>query len=275
MPLKITTLIENSKPEGSALLSEHGLSFFIEKDGIRLVFDTGQTGSFLTNADRIGVDPGNPDFVVISHGHYDHAGGFSYLAGLGCDFELVTGRGFFRPKYSYAKRSYRYLGAAFDEARLAELGIRYREASGGMTAIADGLFILSDFPRVHPEEKVNPRFVFREADGNVPDAFDDEIMLAVDTPKGFVLVIGCCHPGLRNMLDAAKARLDGGIYAVLGGTHLVEASPSGIDLAVEYLKKSGIKLLGLSHCTGEDAVKRLSAEVPGYFHNMTGSVLNV
>ena len=75
MTLKITTLIENQPDEAGALAFEHGLSLYIEFAGKRLLFDTGQTGAFVDNARKLGVDLTTLDAVVLSHGHYDHSGG--------------------------------------------------------------------------------------------------------------------------------------------------------------------------------------------------------
>lgn len=275
MSLKITTLIENSADKDSDLQHEHGLSFFIEKDGTRMLFDTGQTARFLSNAEKLGADLSALDFIAISHGHYDHSGGFPFLLKKTGGFELVVGSGFFAEKYSQRKTGLTFAGNDFSEKDLAEKGIPCRTITEPVTEIAPGLFVLIGFPRLHPEELVNPRFFLKKDEDYVPDLFNDEIMLVLDTPKGLVVVIGCSHPGIRNMLDAVKSRFDKPVYAVLGGTHLIESSDENLDLCVKYFKDEKIKHLGVSHCTGDKAMKRLAVEVPGYFHNMTGSVLIV
>ena len=88
--LRITTLIENSAGEHLALHHEHGLSFFVEKDGRGIVFDTGQSGAFIGNAARLKIDLSAPDYVVLSHGHYDHSGGLKSLAGVCGTFGLLV-----------------------------------------------------------------------------------------------------------------------------------------------------------------------------------------
>lgn len=275
MSLNITTLIENSAAENSEMLSEHGLSFYIEYNGTKIVFDTGSSGNFLVNAGKLGIDLSLIDYVVLSHGHYDHTGGFLKLTECVSDFELITGTGFFREKYSYRKRSYRFLGNNFTEEDLRERGIKHRAVSDEITEIVPGLYVLTDFSRIHQEEKINPRFVFRESEGDQADLFRDEIVLAADTPEGLAVVIGCCHPGFRNIMDAVKERFERPVYAVFGGTHLVESSDENLDLTVEYLRFSGIRHLGLCHCTGDKAAGRLNENVPGYYKNCSGSKLSL
>src|SRR5690554_1649802 len=104
MQTKITTLIENSLGDNLALQNEHGLSFFIETWGdtsspSRILFDTGQSKNFIDNASLLNIDLTKTDKVVLSHGHYDHSGGFKdFVHAFGRSYQLFTGSGFFNPK---------------------------------------------------------------------------------------------------------------------------------------------------------------------------------
>lgn len=271
----ITTLIENSPGEHHGLLSEHGISFHIRKDGHSLLFDAGQSEAFIHNAAKLRVGLSATDFVVLSHGHYDHSGGFRRLCDYASDFELRIGNGFFVDKYAVRGGAYDFLGNDFDEDFLSDRGIRYSFAAEATEEIVPGVFILSNFPRRHDDEVVNPRFLLRRNNAFEPDRFDDEILLAVDTPRGLVVLLGCSHPGMKNMLDAVTARLRRPILAVLGGTHLVESKGEGLERSLAYLNDGNIKIVGVSHCTGKEAVERLRASNAGFFHNVTGSSLIV
>ena len=79
MGLKITTLIENMQDEKGQMTAEHGFSVFIETEKNKLLFDTGQSGAFIRNAEILGINPADADAVVLSHGHYDHTGGVPLL----------------------------------------------------------------------------------------------------------------------------------------------------------------------------------------------------
>ena len=275
MALKITTLIENSKGEHLALKSEHGISFFIEKDGHRLLFDTGQSGTFLENAEQLQVDLSDLEYVIISHGHYDHSGGLQALTGIAKKFELIVGDGFFNKKYGFKNNSYEFLGNNFDEVFLSEKEIPYRFVTDDITEILPGIYVITNFPRIHKDEVINTRFKLMENGDFVEDPFKDEILIAIDTPEGLVVLLGCSHPGIKNMLDSVRKLLSKQIYAVLGGTHLVEASDSSFDISMEYLKNSEMQVIGVSHCTGIKAIDNLSISNDRYIHNTTGSIFKL
>ena len=194
MAVKITTLIENSPGEHHGLKTEHGLSFCIEKDSRKILFDTGQSGAFIDNAAQLQIDLADVDYVVLSHGHYDHSGGVRALSELTTGFELIVGQGFFDEKYGFRNNAYEYLGNNFDEKFLKEKLITYRVVDQTLTEIVPGVYAVTDFPRIHADEVINPRFKVLRNDVLEPDPFTDEVLLAVDTPQGLVVVLGCSHP---------------------------------------------------------------------------------
>ena len=195
MSVQITTLIENTMGEHLALINEHGISFYIEKDGHKILFDTGQSGNFIRNAREMRIDLSDLEYVVLSHGHYDHSGGLKYLTELTTKFKLILGTGFFNEKYAYRNNSYEFLGNNFDEDFLKEKGISYRFVSESLNEILPGVYVVTNFPRVHKSEVINPRFKIRKEGHFEQDQFGDEVLVALDTPKGLVVILGCSHPG--------------------------------------------------------------------------------
>jgi len=273
MSLKITTLVEDNPGEHKALIHEHGLSFFIEKDDCRILFDTGQSGAFLSNAGQLNIDLGRLDYVVLSHGHYDHSGGFRVLTEKTTHFTLFTGQGFFDKKYGVSDTTCEFLGNNFDETFLSFKEIDHQFIHEPLKEISPGVYILSDFPRIHDDEVINPRFKILKNGTFHQDLFEDEIVIAVDTPRGLVVLLGCSHPGMKNMLDAAAGLLQKPVYAVLGGTHLVEAPKNSLDVSMDYLKNDTIQIIGVSHCTGQAATDRLEDGNSHYRRIRTGSSL--
>ncbi|MEW5774832.1 MAG: MBL fold metallo-hydrolase [Thermodesulfobacteriota bacterium] len=275
MSLTVTTLIENSPGEHKGLAAEHGLCLHVAAGGHSILFDTGQSGAFLGNAAKLNIDLSGLDHVVLSHGHYDHSGGLRRLADAASGFRLTVGRGFFAAKYGDRGAACEYLGNDFGEAFLEERGIPWSHLDEPVRRIAPGVHVVTGFPRRHPDELVNPRFKIL-ADGALrPDPFDDEVLLALESDRGLVVLLGCSHPGVKNMLDTVRERLGQPIHAVLGGTHLVEASRPGLDRTLDYFRESDIAVIGVSHCTGDTALGELKGFADRFYHNRTGSVLFV
>lgn len=271
--LEITTLVENFKGEHLSLKNEHGISFLIESDGKQILFDTGQSDLFLKNAKLLNKDISNLNHVVLSHGHYDHSGGFKNLLNVTKDFKLWVGNGFFNLKFGYQNGAYEYLGNNFDENFLNINKIDYSFVTQDITEIEENIFIVTNFIKSQKDEEINPRFVLKKNEKFVADEFLDEVLIAIKTKKGIIAILGCSHPGMRNMLETVKKRLDAPLYAVLGGTHLVEANPTCLNNSLNYLNSGNIELVGVSHCTGIDAMKKMEKSNSHYFHNRTGTSL--
>ena len=251
--LRITALMDDRGTEHLGLVAEHGLSFAVEYGERRLLFDCGASSRPLDNAHCLGIDLHGLDAVVLSHSHYDHAAGYRFLVekGLGSD-TLYTGPQFFEPKYARSGPKVTDLSAGFDAAFLAAHGIRH-QAVEGTKEIFPGVWVLSGFPRVHGFETIPARFVRRTEGGFVADDFGDEICLALRVEDGLVVLVGCSHPGILNMMDHVSRELKLPILAVYGGTHLMEADEKRVEETVQRLKEMGLKVLGLSHCSGEKA----------------------
>ena len=257
--VRITALMDDRGHGDGSLTPEHGLSLFVEYGGRRILFDCGATGSFLRNAEVLGADLRDLDAVVLSHSHYDHAGGFPALTGQGLGSRLLfTGPRFFEPKFSRDGDRFLDRSAGFGPELLEEKGICHREIAG-TAEVFPGVYLFSGFPRIHDLETVPRRFVRRTADGFVPDDFSDEICMALAVGEGLVVLVGCSHPGILNMITHISREMKAPIRGVFGGTHLVEADEGRIGDTVLGLRAMGLELLGLSHCSGdaaEEAIRR-------------------
>lgn len=257
--VRITALMDD-KPSGhKALIAEHGLSFYVEHGGRRILFDCGSGPHTQYNAYRLGLDLHELDAVVLSHSHYDHASGFRDLAdnGLGSQ-DVYTGAHFFEPKYARSGVRLTDLSAGFGPDFLTERGLRHHTVAD-LAEIFPGVWLISGFPRIHAFEQIPQRFVRRTADGLREDDFPDEICMALQISGGLAVLVGCSHPGILNMTAQVRKLLGQPIRAVYGGTHLVEADSARIDATIQTLRQMGLETLGLSHCSGDAAECALEA----------------
>ena len=278
MSLKITTLIENNSDENNILLSEHGLSLYIEIDEIKILFDTGQSGDFIKNAEKLKIDLSNLDYVILSHGHYDHSGGFTKLVeNTKNPFKLIVGNRFFNKKYKLLESNeYKFNGNSFDEKYIDVNNISTKYITQDLFNITEDVMLFSNFERNTDFEVLNKKFYIKQNDQYVIDDFSDEIVLAVKTEKGLVVIIGCSHVGVINILKTIIKRTGIGIYAVVGGSHLIEADELRLNNTIKYFKENNISILRLSHCTGESAIRKLQCEFGNKFvNNNTGNVIEI
>ena len=256
----ITTLMDNRPSEHKALCVQHGLSLWIETGSNAFLFDCGSGSGALQNAHRLGIDLTKASFTVLSHSHYDHAAGYRDLVEAGLNSPLLyTGPDFFSKKYARNGLKLTDLSAGFDASFLASHKITQRVCED-LLPLCPGCWLVGNFIRSHSFETIAQRFVTGSMENPVADMFRDEVCLALDTAEGIVVIVGCSHPGILNMVDTVRTRLDKPIHAVLGGTHLVEADESRIQTTVQALKKQGVRLLGLNHCSGEQAQQIVSQE---------------
>lgn len=274
---RITVLCENSVGALSGTLGEHGFSALIEpSEGEPLLFDTGQGLTLLHNARRMNKNLSQVGQVVISHGHYDHAGGLKPLLQEYGAKNVFGHPAMFSPRYRIKDTGECYpITMPAGREELETLGAVF-DLSREFRAIAPGIYLTGEVPRVTDFE-TGDQGLYCDCTGQELDTTPDDQSLLLETERGLVLVLGCCHAGLVNTLEHVAymtGRRD--IYAVIGGTHLGFCSQDQIGKTVAALKALGIQKLAASHCTGFAASARLSREMPKEFQvAMVGYTLEV
>ncbi len=272
---RITVLVENTAG-GRGLLAEHGLSFWIEWGGKRILFDTGQGKVLAANARRLGVRLASADAIVLSHGHYDHTGGLGKLLGRIKRPRIYAHPGALAEKYSRnASGGGRPAGV---EVTLAKKICRYAELVPVVDPIevVDGLWLTGPVPRQTEFENTGGRF-FTNAQCSQPDDLVDDQAAFFDTPAGVVVVLGCAHAGVINTLRYVASLTSGRpIHTVIGGMHLLTAGPERMDKTVVELRRLDVRRLMPCHCTGFAAMARLWHEFPDrYATCRVGSVVEL
>lgn len=274
--MKITTLIENKNTGHEELIAEFGLSLLIETHGKRILFDTGSTGAFLKNAAAMNISLSNLDAVIVSHAHFDHSGGVNALLQACPDVRrFVLAQDYFEHKYKLTPDGVQDIGTRFEREDIdrAKADILWVDAT---TALTQGVYLVKNFARETAYEHPNPDFVQKRQGAYKMDLFWDEIALAVQTKRGIVVVAGCSHCGVVNLVRTVVATLDKKIYAVVGGAHLTEASKDRVEQTAKELKEMGIKRCWLNHCTGQPAAEQLAWEFGCQYQPFhTGDVIEI
>ena len=236
-------------------MSEFGLSLFIEANGRIILFDTGAGEALIPNAARMGLDLDSATDIALSHGHYDHTGGFAKLDPPP-QAPVYVGRGIAEPCWSLHDDGTKHEIAMPIESQIALSMFEAREVSS-FTEIYPGMFLTGPIPRASGED-CGGHFFSDEA-CTTPNLIPEEQALLLSSG---VLITGCCHAGIINTIEVCrKTRPDIAIRTIVGGLHLRHASEERLERTASYLASLGLERLVLMHCTGENAVEYLSSRL--------------
>ncbi|KPK41780.1 MAG: hypothetical protein AMJ65_08775 [Phycisphaerae bacterium SG8_4] len=260
----VTTLVEDTE-SGTGLSGEHGLSFWIEYGDHRVLFDTGQTGLLIENAEILGVDIAKADAVVLSHGHYDHTGGLAAVLEIAPRVVVYTHPAAIRPKFGRKGSETRAIGMS-DSTRQV-IGAHAHGERVAWTEepveVMPGVFVTGEIPRITDFEDVGGAFYVDE-NCETADILPDDQALSFDTPRGLVVLLGCSHAGVVNTLDyIVKLSGDRHIDSVVGGMHLSSAYQDRIERTVKVFRKYDVQNIGFCHCTGANAAREIRNAFPG------------
>ncbi len=238
--LKVTILNDNAP--GNTCSSEHGLSYIVQADKT-ILFDLGPSDIFLKNAKKLNVNIDNIDTIALSHGHWDHGNGLKYLTNK----KLITHPDSFQKKYRKKDHSYIGLPLSEEEARknfdLILSKTPYK--------ISEQIIFLGEIPRLNNFEAQITNFVL---ENGKDDFVLDDSALAVKTKKGLVIVSGCAHSGICNIIEyAQKVTQTKKVYGVIGGFHL-KKDDLQTQKTIEYFKNLNIEKIYPSHCTALPAL---------------------
>lgn len=254
--VRITVVVDNK--QGLGLSSEHGLSLWIETVERPILLDTGQGEAFVANLRSLGVDLSRTDVLVLSHGHYDHTGGLAHCLGQADQAVVYCHPAVTRARYTIREGKATAIGMP-ETARVAlqQLPAGRVQWVEGPCSLAETVHLTGPIPRRTSYEDTGGPF-YLDPRGEQPDLLEDDLALWVQTKRGLVACLGCCHAGLVNTLEyiselSGRAK----VRAVIGGLHLVNASAERLARTLAYLEGQGPELIVPLHCSGEAAVEAL------------------
>ena len=271
--MRIINLVENTEG-ASGCGSEHGLSFYIETEHHKLLADTGATDLLLKNAEKLGIDLTKVDTVILSHGHYDHGGGILPFVEINPAAKIYIPAAAFGAYYSLRDGAPRYIGLAEEIRRLPQVVIVGGTAAG-IFRIDDELSLFSGIGNTYPIPSANRNLRVKTKQGLRQDDFRHEQCLVVSEGGRKVLLSGCAHHGILNVLDRYRELFGGEPDVAISGFHMMKKSGYSeedldmiADTAKELCKVSTVFYTG--HCTGTEpfeAMKKIMGGQLRYVHS--------
>ena len=207
--MKCTILIDN-RPITQAFETEHGLSILLETEKHSILLDTGASDMLIRNAERLGKDLSTVDYVFISHGHSDHAGGLKHFMAINDKAKVIVSPNSISGRFFSKRGQLHSIPPEWPE--IPQERLLTMEHSG---SIDDDIYIIAHIPHIHPMPEGNRHLFIQDTQGHyIQDDFRHELALYTDG----LLFTGCAHSGLENILAACPLPVN----MVVGGFHLLD-----------------------------------------------------
>ena len=236
------TVLSDNRSSDPALETEHGLSILLTTERHKILLDTGASELFIRNAELLGIDLSDVDYVFVSHGHSDHAGGLRYFMEHNQKAKVIVSPDAMNGHFFSKRGNLHSITTEWPEIADDRLILIDQTCE-----VAEGLHVIAHIPQNHPTPKGNQNLYVQDADGDyIHDDFRHELALYTDG----LLFTGCAHSGLENILAACPWP----VHTVVGGFHLLDGQETEEELAAlaQRLKANYLDTqFYTSHCTGD------------------------
>jgi len=278
MTTRLTILCENSAGIPFGIIGEHGFACLVETANGNYLFDTGQGLGIIQNALALNKDLRSIKAIMISHGHYDHTGGLPAVLQLRGKVDVYGHPEIFSERLWSSGGKTRFVGIPYRRIFLESLGANFRLGTE-MATVGPGVFLTGEIPRRNSFEKGDANMTAILPNGATvqPDPLKDDLSLIVDSPGGLILVLGCAHAGMINIIEYALEQTGRDrIHAIIGGTHLGFSSDEQFEETLKVIDRYKINRIGVSHCTGLPRAAMLHARLnERFFFGSVGATLEV
>lgn len=253
--MRLFTLVENTQGQGGCIC-EHGLSIYIETQRHRLLVDCGQTDAVVSNARALGIDLAAVDTVILSHGHYDHSGGILPFSQVNKTARIIMHRKAPEPHFN----GDRYIG--IDEGIMKLPNV---ELIDGDRRFDDELFVFSGITGRRCFPQGNLKLKMLAGGEKVCDDFSHEQCVVISHGGKNILISGCAHNGILNILDRYRGIFGGYPDYVISGFHMMKRDGEHTPEEISVIEQTARELCGFEavfysgHCTGEPAFERMKA----------------
>src|SRR4051812_42163814 len=241
------TILYDAFGKDASMRKDWGLSALVEIAGKRILFDTGDNSDiFAANVKAKNVDLTNLDFVVLSHRHGDHMAGLTHVLSVNPKVKIYA------PKEGFGIFGSSLPSSFYRKAEALPPDMRYFDGKPPEVMTFGSAWQGANFELIDTTTEIAPGITLIALVSEAPGTKElKELSLAVNTPDGLVLVVGCSHPGIDKIVEAAAA-INPKIHLIAGGFHLVVAPDDVIAKAVAALKDTfKVENVAPGHCTGE------------------------
>ena len=265
---RMTVLADNIVVDRVDSWGEHGFSVYIETARGNYLLDTGRGGTIVHNAVGYKKDLGALNKIILSHGHGDHTGGLPEVLRFHKEIDVLAHPDVFLNRFRKTESGEeRYGGLPYTRGHLERIGAKF-VLNEEFVGIEEGIYLTGAIPRETDYEvgDMGNRYCIR--DGTVvPEIVLDDQSIIIKTQRGILLVLGCAHAGIINIVNhAIKMTGVEDFYAIVGGTHLGFSGDVQLENTIKALKAYRIEHFSPGHCTGIEVAVRLEREFPATFH---------
>jgi 7,8-dihydropterin-6-yl-methyl-4-(beta-D-ribofuranosyl)aminobenzene 5'-phosphate synthase len=257
------TILRDNVAVREDLSSGHGLAMLVRIGDHAALFDAGDSAETWENADALGIDPAEVGHLALSHGHYDHTNGLPHLLERGGKLTVVAHPAVFEPRWADRAGGRReYIGPPATREELEAMGADF-QLSNSPVDLIPGLSTTGEIPRVSDLAPRSPHLLVERDGQTVEDDFVDDLSLLASLDGGSVLLTGCAHAGLVNIVEQMISLTGQAPTAVAGGTHLARESEDRIRLVARTLHDRGVRQIVPLHCSGDRGADLLAEYFPG------------
>lgn len=251
--MKLIVLVENNTLIDQYYGAEPALSFYIETENNKILFDTGYSGLFIKNAQDMGINLANIDNLILSHGHNDHTGGLKFLLKEKVinpkrKVKLIT-----HPN-SLIKKNENGLEIGIDFPKEELENIFKINLSKKPVWITDELVYLGEIPRTIVTNRPTIGYTYNKNNKPIEDRLIDDSALVYKSNQGLVIITGCSHSGIANIVDyATKICNSKNILDIVGGFHILNENSESMIKEINHLMNYKIRNMHPCHCTDLNA----------------------
>jgi 7,8-dihydropterin-6-yl-methyl-4-(beta-D-ribofuranosyl)aminobenzene 5'-phosphate synthase len=278
MSIKLTILCENivERIDPGGLIGEHGFACHLQTGQGDYLFDTGIGLGLVHNSKRLRIDLTQLRGIILSHGHVDHTGGLHKLLKEIGPIPIYAHPDLFSRRYGNITGELRDIGIPWSKAELEQLGGDFRLATVAQK-ITPELTASGEIPRTGADTGDANLVVVSDQGQSQIDPIADDLSLFINSDKGLIILLGCAHAGLFNIIEhAIKVTGQRKIHMLLGGTHLKFSSEQQLEATLDRLDDYQIDKIGVSHCTGLQASRKIAERFgERFFYASVGTEIEV